>query len=957
MTEVEPNEQQRRLIDETEGTYLVDAGAGTGKTLAVTRRYANIIDQPTVEPDDVLLATFTNSAATEMRERIVEHSGYGLQELADAPIRTFHSHAHHVLDEHGYAAPVHLGIDDRITGSTRLIEDELVENELFREFIGGFRDGHPEYADQFRAIDDHLDLLDLVKQLASKGVIPTREGWYRDSEAHLEGAFEEFERQFEAVNQPRNGGRKQSQLREKLGRYGTNKTYLPVAPDRGELRGGRGTKQIDPAVAKQVFDGDRSSLKAFVHDVYLDYLEFALGRNYLNFGFLQVLAYVLLLEDHDLRERLEFEYVMVDEFQDTSEIQFKLALLLAGTDNLAVVGDWKQSIYAFQYADVDNIRQFEERLHRFSEALNDDAKRIGFGTPDVTPIRLSENYRSTQSILDFSKHALTAPATDTEDVEDVELGDADALSSNAPFDETHIEAIRHEDEHEAVLSKIQAIVGTEEYPVADENGYPRAPEYGDIAVLTRTRDFGRELLQVADQYDVPMAYDGGVELFRTDPAKVLLAWLRILESDADRGWAVVLEAAGYTLDEIDHIISTGDYPTDMAAFRSKVAEMDTVASVARRVFDRYGYHGDYADVILDTIESVHQATTLPRGDLIRFIVRAIDTGATHDVHTSAGDDSVTVQTIHAAKGLEYPIVVMANMNEGRFPPATRDSNAIRYEESVGLRQRKEYSEVGAYPHVYDDWRYDVLRHCLPDEYDEERRLLYVAITRAKQHLVFASGEDPNSFLESLPVELEKGNPDVTTVTEERTTQAQLPFTVSPPDGPVGLTPHDLMDDAVFDESGAGEASSGGGGVNFGSRVHEFAEQYALDETGEPDNEHERRIRDLIDSLDGELFVEEPATVPITIDDQRVTISGIVDLVHVTPDRVEIVDYKTDRTRRAVDEYTIQLSVYYHVLASAYPDRSVDASLYFTADGERVSVDPVSLSRLEKRARNHIQRPD
>ncbi|MFW5905863.1 MAG: UvrD-helicase domain-containing protein, partial [archaeon] len=139
MTAPEPNERQQQLIDSTEGIYLVDAGAGAGKTLAVTRRYANIIDEPGIEPEDVLLVTFTRSAATEMKERIVDRSSYGLRELADAPIRTFHSHCHHILQEHGYDAPLHLGIDDRITGSTEVLEDELVETKLFREFIGQFR--------------------------------------------------------------------------------------------------------------------------------------------------------------------------------------------------------------------------------------------------------------------------------------------------------------------------------------------------------------------------------------------------------------------------------------------------------------------------------------------------------------------------------------------------------------------------------------------------------------------------------------------------------------------------------------------------------------------------------------------------------------------------------------------------------------------------------------------------
>lgn len=134
-----------------------------------------------------------------------------------------------------------------------------------------------------------------------------------------------------------------------------------------------------------------------------------------------------------------------------------------------------------------------------------------------------------------------------------------SLSSNAAHENSQIEAIQHEDEHEAVLTKIQEIVGNDAYQV-EEDDELRLPEYGDIAVLTRTRDFGRELLSAAEEYGLPMAYKGGIELFRSDPAKLLLAWLRILESDAERGWAVVLEEAGYTLDEVKHVLDTDTPP-------------------------------------------------------------------------------------------------------------------------------------------------------------------------------------------------------------------------------------------------------------------------------------------------------------------------------------------------------------------------------------------------------------
>ena len=955
MTEPTPNDRQQDLIESTEGLYLVDAGPGTGKTFAITRRYGTIVDQPDVEPEDILLVTFTRSAAAEMKERIVDHSTYGLRELADAPIQTFHSYCHDILREHGYAAPTHLGLDERITGSTQIIEDELIEVDLFREFFSGFRDDHPEHSDFYRILSNPVEMLDLIKELTSKGIFPTTEDWYRDSEAHLDGDFAAFKERFDEVNEPRNDGQKQSALRDDLSRFGQNKTYLSDAPSKSDLRGSRGTKQLDDEVATEVFHEDRSDLKSFVHDVYIEYLRFALGRNYLNFGFLQLFAYVLLCENSRVRQAAQFEYVMVDEFQDTSEIQFKLTLLLAGTNNFCAVGDWKQSIYSFQYADVQNILDFEDRLERFAADLNSDGERVSFDTDELTRIELEENYRSTESIIDLSEEAIVTPATDGEDF-DTTPDDVVELSSNAAFDNTVIHGIRHQEEHEAVLTAIHDIVGDDDYAVEDEDGNPRPPEYGDIAVFTRTRDYGRELLDVAEKYDFPMAYDGGIELYRSDPAKLLLAWLRILESDADRGWAVVLEEIGYTLDEIEHILETGAYPSGPVSFRDDLRELASVGAVTRRVLDRYGFTGELGDALLHTVQSVYDSTTLTRGELIQFIERGIENGSTVEVRANAGDDAVTVQTIHTAKGLEYPIVIMANMNSGRFPPRPGGSSVITYQDPVGLRQRKCYSEERAYPHVYDNWRHDVLRRCLPQEYDEERRLLYVAVTRAENHVVFAAGEEPNTFLEELPVDVDEIDVKVAPLGRDASTTAALPFAVTTPEGPIGQTPHSLMDETVFEETDehmetSAESEPETRGMDFGSRVHDFAESYSLGDDVTPSNSHEERVVEFVDGLSGELYVEEPATLPVEIDGERVTISGVVDLVHETADRVDIVDYKTDRTRRAQPEYRKQLSVYYHVLSDWFAEKEVTTSLFYTTDGTCERIEPLTLAEVRSLLRD------
>ncbi|WP_273837135.1 ATP-dependent DNA helicase [Halococcus sp. PRR34] len=943
-TAISPNDQQQELIDATEGTYLVDAGAGTGKTFTVTRRYANILDQDDIEPEELLLLTFTNNAAEEMKDRIVAHCDYGMAALRDAPISTFHSLAHDILLRYGFEAPQILGIDDRITSSTQLLKNEVIENERFREFVARFVREHPEYEDYFRILSDESSLLGLIKQLASKGVFPTREGWFRHGERYLEGDLKEFQECFAEANAPNEGanGPTQSDLRSKLGRYGRNKCYLPEAPGKTELRGGRGTKQIDAEWADRVFEEDRSELKQFVHDIYFEYIEFALGRNYLNFSFLLLFAFALLCEDHDLREGLAFEYTMIDEFQDTSEIQFKLALLLAGTDDICVVGDWKQSIYSFQYASVDNIRHFEERLQTYKSELNDDAERVGYAVDNVTEIPLVDNYRSTQAILDFSEHSLSLPATDSDEpaVEDI-----DSLVADSNREHSRIEAMTGEDEHEALLDRIQDVVGNAEYEVTDEDADDglRPPTYEDIAILTRTRRFGREFQKCADDYGFPVAYEGGVELFTTDQALLLLAWLRILENDADRGWAVVLERAGYTLEEARKALDTEDYPSNMLAFRDELAAIETVGGIARRVFDRYGFEDAFADTLVTTLEGVFSSTHMNRGEVIQFIERSLDAGSTHEVDDSPGADSITVQTIHAAKGLEHPIVILANVNQHNFPPSGGGGDAIHYGDIKGLRQTKQYSTVHDLPHVYHSWRHDVRSACLSREYDEERRLMYVAMTRAKDHLLFSAGSSPSALFENLPLEPEESTPDVQPADGGGTVQSHLQIAIPEREGPVSQSPHTLIDDSVFEDVTDGKGSE------FGRRVHEFAERYAEGESVEPESgeveDDERHIKAFLDSCEGDLRVEEPAYLPLTVDDEGVSISGVIDLLCVRPDEVDIVDYKTDRGRHAESEYRKQVSVYYHVVAQCFPNRDVSASIFYTEDGIRIPVDPLTEDEL------------
>lgn len=287
---------------------------------------------------------------------------------------------------------------------------------------------------------------------------------------------------------------------------------------------------------------------------------------------------------------------------------------------------------------------------------------------------------------------------------------------------------------------------------------------------------------------------------------------------------------------------------------------------------------------------------------------------------------------------------------------------IHYQDPVGLRQRKVYSEENAYPHVYDNWRHDVLRRCLPQEYNEERRLLYVAVTRAENHVVFAAGEEPSTFLAELPVAVEEIDITLDPLDRGGLAEAELPFTITTPAGPIGHTPHSLMDESVFEETGerveaSTETEPETRGMDFGSQVHDFAEAYALGDDVSPSNQHDRRVVEFLDDRTGEFHVEAPITLPIDVDSHRVTISGIVDLVHVTTDQVEIVDYKTDSTRHAQPEYRKQLSVYYHVLSEWFADKDVTTSIFYTADGTRESIEPLTREELRSLVRESGNNPN
>ncbi len=919
MTEFSPNQEQQELIESIDGIYKVDAGAGTGKTFTITRRYAHILEQGDVEPEDILLLTFTNNAAEEMKERIINHCSYDMKNLREAPISTFHSLAKKIITENGFEAPKYLGIDDHVTSSTRLIENEVLEKQEFRQFINNFIEEKPQYNNLYRVLYDYNELLSLVKSLAAKGIVPTEEGWYRNSERYLDGDFEEFQEVFEDINEPGEGSRgpTQSDMLKKGGKIFRNKCLPENAPGYGDVKD---SKQIKPEYGEEAFEENREELKQFIHDIYFEYLRYCLSRNYLNFNFLLVFTCTLLCEDDELREELSFSYSMIDEFQDTNEIQFKVAMLLS-EGNIAVVGDWKQSIYSFQYANVDNIREFKDRLQKYKEELNQDQNRIIYPVDDVKRIDLKQNYRSTQEILDFSEDSLTLPGKDSEDVEEKDIV---SLEANKEGHNTSISKLKSENEVEAILHKIQEIVENPDYSLDEED---RPARYEDIAILTRTRNFGLELQEKAEEYGIPIAYEGGVELFKTRPAILLLAWLRVLNyRDSSKGWAVILEEADYTLSEVKHIIEEEKYPEEMLEFRLELEKLDDVSAIARKVFSRYGIENGFSDKVTQVLQDTFDSSYKNLGDIIRFIEESIEEGETHEADDSK-PGSVTVQTIHSSKGLEYPIVFVSDINQRHFPSNQGSNSRIIYKDPVGLRQKKTYLEENSY--LYDNWKASLVSKILTGDYDEERRLMYVAMTRAEQHLFFTAETDNESpFFEHLNLDVEEVTPKLEKTEFQTDKGKELEVDEPENKAPVKRSVHAVME---LDETARGR------GPEFGTKVHEFAEKYARGENDEPSEEIKedaQNVKELIDSLNGELRTEVPIKVPMEEDGRKVVYHGVIDLLHITDDKVEIIDWKTDLSKTNHNEYEKQLQIYKKGLERIYEGENLRCYLFYTVRAEK-----------------------
>ena len=497
---------------------------------------------------------------------------------------------------------------------------------------------------------------------------------------------------------------------------------------------------ISDAKNKLLFASDfRKQARDFyqqkVADVYEYYERELRKNNALDFDDLLLVAVKLLQSNEAVLDKYSkrFRYVMIDEYQDTNHAQYLLAKLLASHwKNIAVVGDADQSIYAWRGADIQNILDFEKDY------------------PNCTSIKLEQNYRSTKIILDAANAVIE--------------NNEGRPKKNLWTDKTEGAKIQHftaQSEHEEA-----AFIGDTIAKKHDIHGVP----YGDMAILYRTNAQSRVLEEALIKRALPYTMVGGTKFYDRKEIKDVLAYLRVLYNPFDDlsllriinvpkrsiGATTVAKLQDYarangtslfmTLTQL-HLVDTikGKTKEKLEEFGilifTLVAEMEdkTVLDILESILDRTG---DLAQ-LEESTDPQDQARAENIGELLSVAKDFQDTNPTgtvedfleqvalvNDVDSFEQEESkVTLMTLHAAKGLEFPIVFLGGLEEGLFPHSRTLMN--------------------------------------PEEIEEERRLAYVGITRAEKELYISNATTrtvfgrtssylPSRFIDEIPEELVDG---------------------------------------------------------------------------------------------------------------------------------------------------------------------------------------------------------
>ncbi|MDG1666493.1 MAG: UvrD-helicase domain-containing protein [Hellea sp.] len=624
------NPEQREAVLHTDGPVLVLAGAGTGKTRVLTSRIAYILQNRMAFPSQILSVTFTNKAAKEMKSRVGDYIGHGIEGLPW--MGTFHSIAAKILRINAELVGLKpnftiLDTDDQIRLLKQIIKAENIDDKKWT----------PRY------------MASLIDGWKNKGWMP-----------------------------------------EKL----TSQNNFKFAEGKG----------------KKVYEIYQSRLKIL---------------NACDFGDLLLLNLELFKENQDILKKYheKFKYILVDEYQDTNICQYLwLRLLAQGSHNICVVGDDDQSIYGWRGAEVDNILRFEKE---FSGAK---------------VIKLERNYRSTEHILGAASGLISANKSRLGKTLWTEDMGGHKVTVTGVWDAA------------AEARLISSVI---------EDWKSNGRGYNEVAILVRASRQMRSFEERFIQIGMPYRVIGGPRFFERQEIRDAHAYIRVLRSETDdlafeRIVNVPKRGIGSTTIQKLQIIARKMNVSLEQATREviKTDEIRGKARTALRSFtkdlDRWrgnlitSNHTDVTEIVLDESGYTQMwlnnkdAKSSSRLENLKELIQAmgefesLDSYLEHvslvlDVEKNDQEEEVSIMTLHSAKGLEFPLILLPGWEEGTFP------------------SQRSMDEAGS------------------EGLEEERRLAYVGITRARERakIYFAANRQiygswqsslPSRFIDELPPE-------------------------------------------------------------------------------------------------------------------------------------------------------------------------------------------------------------
>ena len=554
----ELNPDQQKAIIAIDGPVLILAGAGSGKTRVLTYKVAYLIFEKHIDPTNILMVTFTNKAAGEMKERIKKLVP------GDMPLMgTFHSICAKILRSDGR----HINIPINFT------------------------------------IYDEQDQLDVIKDIMKEADISTK-----DFKPHA--------------------------------------LLTTISEAKNEL--------IGPLEYPQLA---RGHFQETVARVYLLYQKKLIESSALDFDDLLSKTVELFTKHPDIlgKYQEQFQYILVDEYQDTNHAQYILTTMLSKRHrNITVVGDASQSIYRFRGADFRNITNFKRDF------------------ANVKEFHLEQNYRSSQTILDAAtgviskntSHPILTLWTDKTGGDRIVLYEARTEHDEASF---------------IITTILQA----------------NRP-YTDHAILYRTNAQSRVLEEAFLRAGIPYILVGGTRFYDRKEIKDVLAYLKVLANPKDMVSYRRIEKLG--VGRLKKFLTFADtVKTDNKLISFSTLELMDAILDKTQYLELYDANIEEEATRLENIKELRSvATEFPVLSEFLETVSLLEEKYTKKTQDNSNRNAVTMMTLHAAKGLEFPIVYIVGMEEGLFPHAR------------ALMDR--------------------------EELEEERRLCYVGVTRAKERL-------------------------------------------------------------------------------------------------------------------------------------------------------------------------------------------------------------------------------